>query len=216
MDNTLFDLVGAQISACQAVVEQLGYDDGDELFSYFLSPAHGFESHENIRQFMAERGLATDDSFTKACHWYEREKLRNITPYPGVADALQHIREEGLAMGIVTDAHSRDAVLRLEKTGLIRFFAGMVTYDMVQVRKPAPQPFLSALEMMRAGTADSLFVGDSPRRDLEPCRHLGIRTVYARYGDRFSATREYAGADFVIDGMEELRSIVTSLSEPVP
>jgi len=216
MDNTLFDLVGAQISACQAVVEQLGYDDGDELFSYFLSPVHGFESHENIRQFMEERGLETDGSFTKACHCYEREKLRNIIPYPGVADALKHIREEGLGMGIVTDAHSRDAVLRLEKTGLIRFFAGIVTYDMVQVKKPAPQPFLSALEMMRAGTADSLFIGDSPRRDLEPCRQLGIRTVYARYGDRFSAAREYAGADFVIDSMEELRSIIRNLLEPVP
>ncbi len=216
MDNTLFDLVGAQISACQTVVEQLGYDDGNELFSYFLAPAHGFESHENIRQFMTERGLGTDGSFTKACHCYETEKLRNITPYPGVADALQSIREQGLAMGIVTDAHSRDAVLRLEKTGLIRFFAGMVTYDMVQVKKPAPEPFLVALEMMRAGTADSLFIGDSPRRDLEPCRQLGIRTIYARYGDRFSATREYAGADFIIDGMEELSSIVRNLSAPAP
>ena len=107
-------------------------------------------------------------SFTKACHCYEREKLRNIIPYPGVADALQQIREQGLAMGIVTDAHSRDAVLRLEKTGLIRFFAGMVTYDMVQVRKPAQQPFLSALEIDKGRYADSLFVGDSPRRDLEP------------------------------------------------
>ena len=216
MDNTLFDLVGAQISACQAVVEELGYDDGNELFSHFLAPVHGFESHENIRQFMTERGLATDGSFTKACQCYEREKLRNIIPYPGVADALQHIREQGLAMGVVTDAHSRDAVLRLEKTGLIRFFAGMVTYDMVQVKKPAPQPFLFALEMMRAGTADSLFIGDSPRRDLEPCRHLGIRTVYARYGDRFSTTREYAGADFVIDSMEDLCPIVRNLSAPVP
>ena len=173
MDNTLFDLVGAQISACQAVVEQLGYDDGNELFSYFLTPVHGFESHENIRQFMTDRGLATDGRFTKACHCYEMEKIRHILPYPGVADALRHIRELGLPMGIVTDAHSRNAVLRLEKTGLIRFFSGMVTYDMVKVKKPAPEPFLFALEMMRAGTPDSLFIGDSPRRDLEPCRRAG-------------------------------------------
>ena len=36
MDNTLFDLVGAQIDACQAVVHHLGQDNGEEVFPYFL------------------------------------------------------------------------------------------------------------------------------------------------------------------------------------
>jgi len=48
MDNTLFDLVAAQVAACGEVVNHLGYDDGNELFRYFLSGVHGFESTENI------------------------------------------------------------------------------------------------------------------------------------------------------------------------
>ena len=114
-------------------------------------------------------------------------------------------------MGIVTDAHSRDATLRLEKTGLLPFFCCIVSYDMVKVKKPAPEPFLFALEMMNAGTDEAILIGDSPMRDIEPCRSLGIRTVYARYGDRFSHDRNNIHADFIIDAMGELPEILSVL-----
>jgi putative hydrolase of the HAD superfamily len=211
MDNTLFDLVAAQIAACQAVVRQFGHDDGEELFSYFLTPTHGFESHENIRQYMIERNIPLDGSFRKACQAYETIKLQHIFPYEGVTDTLQSLQTREYTMGIVTDAHSRDATLRLEKTGLLQFFCCMVTFDMVKVKKPAPEPFLFALEMMKASPDETLLVGDSPRRDIEPCRNLGIRTVYARYGDRFSRDRNSVAADFIIDTMSDLPEILCRL-----
>jgi putative hydrolase of the HAD superfamily len=211
MDNTLFDLVGAQIAACQAVVQQLGHDDGEELFSYFLTPAHGFESHENIRQYMNERSIPLDNLFRTACQIYETVKLQHIFAYEGVTNTLQSLHTREYNMGIVTDAHSRDATLRLEKTGLLQFFCCMVTYDMVKVKKPSPEPFLFALEMMKAGPHETVLIGDSPRRDIEPCRNLGIRTVYARYGDRFSRDRNSVAADFIIDAMGELPEILRRL-----
>jgi putative hydrolase of the HAD superfamily len=208
MDNTLFDLVEAQIAACQAVAEKLGYDNGKELFSYFLSPAHGFESHENIRQYMNERKIPVENLFREACQIYETVKLQHILPYEHVPEILHSLNTQGYAMGIVTDAHSRDATLRLEKTGLLPFFCSMVSFDMVKVKKPAHEPFLFALEMMKAHPSEVVLIGDSPRRDIEPCRDLGIRTVYARYGDRFSRDRTGIPADFIIDTMAELPEIL--------
>jgi putative hydrolase of the HAD superfamily len=213
MDNTLFDLVGAQIAACQAVVQQLGRDDGEELFSYFLTPTHGFESHENIHQYMNERSIPADGLYRQACRVYETVKLQHIYPYEGVAETLQSLQIQGYAMGIVTDAHSQDATLRLEKTGLLPFFCCMVSYDMVKVKKPAPEPFLFALEMMKAGTDEAILIGDSPRRDIEPGHFLGIRTVYARYGDRFSDDRSDIPADFVIDTIADLQEILHELEK---
>jgi putative hydrolase of the HAD superfamily len=212
MDNTLFDLVGAQIAACQAVVQQLGHDDGKELFSYFLTPAHGFESHENIGQYMNDRSMPVDGLFRQACRVYETVKLQHIYPYEGVAETLESLQSRGYYMAIVTDAHSRDATLRLEKTGLLPFFCCMVTYDMVKVKKPAPEPFLFALEMMKTGTDEAMLIGDSPRRDIEPGHILGIRTVYARYGDRFSDDRTPVPADFVIDAIADLPEILYGFS----
>jgi putative hydrolase of the HAD superfamily len=209
MDNTLFDLFEAQVAACQAVVHLVGNDDGNELFSYFLSPAHGYESHENIRQYMNERGIFVDEIFKKACRVYETEKLRHIVPYEGAAETLQLLQSLGYTMGIVTDAYSRDATLRLEKTRLLEFFCCMVSYDMVKVKKPDPAPFQFALEMLNAGPGETVLVGDSPRRDIEPSRNLGMRTVYARYGDRFSKDRITVIADYCIDSLRDLPEILS-------
>ncbi len=211
MDNTLFDLVGAQVAACDSVAHHLGHNDGDELFLYFLTGSHGFESTENIRQYMEERRIPINGMFEQACRIYAREKLRYITPYPGVRKTLAAIRKRGYAMAVVTDAEHTDATLRLEKCGLASFFDCMMTYDKVGVKKPAPDPFLAALDAVSARPEEALFIGDSPRRDIEPCKHLGIRTVYARYGDRFSKTRDPIGADFVIDCMDALLSIVADI-----
>ena len=208
MDNTLFDLVEAQIAACHAVVEHLGQDNGEELFSYFLSPAYGFESHENIRQYMNERNIPDENFFREACEVYETVKLQHITPYEGVTETLQFLYAQGYPMGIVTDALSGDATLRLEKTGLLPFFCCMVSYDLVKVKKPAHEPFLFALRMLKTSPSEAVLIGDSPRRDIEPCRYLGIRTVYARYGDRFSGDRSGVPADFIIDTMAELPEIL--------
>ena len=208
MDNTLFDLVEAQIAACQAVVELLGHENGKELFSYFLSPAHGFESHENIRHYMNDLNIPDEKKYRNACQVYETVKLQHIFPYNGVPETLQSLHAQGYPMGIVTDAYSRDATLRLEKSGLLPFFCCMVSFDMVKVKKPAHEPFLFALEMMKTSPSEAVLIGDSPRRDIEPCRHLGIRTVYARYGDRFSIDRTTVSADFVIDTITELPDIL--------
>ncbi|RPI39018.1 MAG: HAD family hydrolase [Methanoregulaceae archaeon] len=212
MDNTLFDLVGAQITACQEVTRSLGIPEENLLFPYFLRPLHGFESHENILDFMLDHRIPVPGSYDRARRIYEEEKIRHITPYPGVVETLVRIRDQGFPMGIVTDAHSRDAVMRLEKAGLLPFFCCMVTYDLVRVKKPAPDPFITALDMLQSMADEVLLVGDSPRRDIEPGRTLGIRTVYARYGDRFSDDRSSVQADYTIDTLAELPEILSRLS----
>lgn len=216
MDNTLFDLVGAQIAACHAVADYLGRPDGSALFDeYFMSDVRGFESHENIRDYLRDRSIPDNGNFHAACRIYETVKLDAVTPYTGVLPTLEKLRRDGFHMAIITDAHSRDATRRLERTGLLPFFDGMVSYDMVMVKKPAREPFLCALEMLRAGPEETVLIGDSPRRDIQPARELGMCTIYARYGDRFSNVRECPDADFIIDGMDELIPIIDSFS-PAP
>jgi putative hydrolase of the HAD superfamily len=213
MDNTLFDLVGAQMAACEAVTRSLGITEGNPLYPYFLRPLHGYESHENILDFIHDHGISVSGSCDSILRIYEQEKIRAITPYPGVIETLSRIRDQGLPMGIITDAHSRDAVRRLEKAHLISFFSCMVTYDLVQVKKPAPEPFILALDMLKSDADEVLLIGDSPRRDIEPAKSLGIRTVYARYGDRFSDDRSSVQADYTLDTMAELPEILASLTE---
>jgi len=214
MDNTLFDLVGAQMAACLEVTRSLGFTEENLLYPYFLRPLHGYESHENILDFIHDRRIPEPGSYDNARRIYEREKIRNISPYPGVVNTLNHFLDRGLPMGIITDAHSRDAVRRLEKAGLLSFFSCMVTYDLVGVKKPAPEPFLTALDMLQSTADEVLLVGDSPRRDIEPGKSLGFRTAYARYGDRFSDDRSSVRADYILDSIAELPGIIAFFADP--
>ena len=211
MDNTLFDLVGAQIASCHDVARYLGRDDGLDLFDYFLRPDHGFEAHENILDYLNDRNISPDGKFRQVCHIYETSKLGNIYPYFGVDKTLKHLVAAGYRLGVVTDAHSRDAVRRLEKAKLLHYFVGIVSYDMTGKKKPAHDPFLFALDMLKTEPSSTVLVGDSPRRDIEPCHELGIRSVYARYGDRFADDRSEVPADFIIDNMDELLTILDNL-----
>jgi putative hydrolase of the HAD superfamily len=214
MDNTLFDLVGAQMAACLAVSRSLGFTEENPLYPYFLRPVHGYEAHENILDFIRDRGMPETGSYENARRIYEQEKIHNIIPYTGVVDTLSHFRDLGLPMAIITDAHSRDAVRRLEKAGLLSFFSCMVTYDLVGVKKPGHEPFLAALDMLQSTADEVLLVGDSPRRDIEPGKSLGFRTAYARYGDRFSDDRSSVRADYILDSITELPEIISFFSAP--
>jgi putative hydrolase of the HAD superfamily len=208
MDNTLFDLYTAKMMACRAVTSLLGRGNADDLFSYFLRKVGGFEDPANIRDFMIEHGCYDPDLFSECTRVYDREKLIHITLYDGVSETLGLLKQEGFKMAVVTDAYGQQADLRLRHTGLGRFFDTVVTVEMTGSRKPSTLPFLYALLKLNARAEETVVVGDSPRRDIAPGNILGMRTVYARYGDRFSVMGEACGADYVLDDFRDLPGII--------
>jgi len=208
MDNTLFDLVFAKTRACRAVTGRMGVGNAEELFSYFLRKQGGFEDPENIRDYMADYSCYEEDLYLECVSIFHEVQTLNLTPYPGVEKTLALLKSSGFFMGIVTDAHLPNAMIRLEKTGLSRFFDPVITHEMTGAHKPSTLPFLCALVRMNARARETLLVGDSPRRDIAPGVILGMSTVYARYGDRFSRSTRDGGADHVIDSFPELLGIL--------
>ena len=208
MDNTLFDLYSSKTRACGEVTRRLGVGNAGELFAYFLRKQGGFEDPENIRDFMKDHSCYDPGLYMECVSLYREEKIRNLVPYPGVEDTLSLLKSSGFRMGVVTDAHHPDASLRLGKTGLSRFFDPVVTHEMTGAHKPSTLPFLLALVRMNAIAKETLLVGDSPRRDIAPGVILGMRTVYARYGDRFSRPTMAGGADHAIDSFTDLLGIL--------
>ncbi len=208
MDNTLFDLVHAKTMACRRVTATLGAGDPGELFSYFLRRQGGFDDPENIRDFMLDHSCYERGLFWECTSVYREIQTRNLTPYPGVERTLALLASAGFRLGIVTDAWRADATTRLEATGLSPFFDHVVTHEMTGAHKPSSLPFLLALVRLNATAREALLVGDSPRRDIAPAGILGMCTVYARYGDRFSQPKSDGGADHAIDSFPELLEIL--------
>lgn len=214
MDNTLFDLVAAKFEACRVITKELGEGSPHLLFSYFLRRTRGFEDPGNIRDFMVDTGTFSDEAYAWSAAAYRDVKLSNIEPYPGIPETLLTLQKEGYPLVLVTDADGRDALPRLEKSGLRERFSHVITHDMTWEKKPSHIPFLYALKS--AGippdeAGDTVFIGDSPRRDIAPARKIGMHTVYARYGDRFSSARSDGGAHFILDDIRELPVLLEHL-----
>ncbi|MDW7733043.1 MAG: HAD family hydrolase [Methanolobus sp.] len=184
MDNTLFDFVEAKMFACTAIVEHLGKGDAHELFSYFRRGMHGFESIENISDYMKDRGLFSESSFLECCNIYEKEKIRSVELYPGVRNTIMELRSMDIMLGILTDAEMKNAKARLEKVGLYDCFDSHFTFDITGWKKPSHRAFMHALRSMGLQPHETLFVGDSLRRDIMPSKQLGMVAAYAVYGDR--------------------------------
>lgn len=213
MDNTLFDFVDAKIRACQAIVDHIGCGKALELFQYFRRPGCGFEDWNNIEDYISEIGMYSLSMYDQCCQIYEAEKLRAVNPYPNTLLTLRELKNMGLKIAILTDAHSTNAKKRLEKTGLSKHLDELFSADITGSSKPSHHTFLFALEALGVQPCETLFVGDSLRRDIEPSKTLGMLTAYAAYGDKNKdkyKRSESICPDFVLHDIREVLNILGS------
>lgn len=218
MDNTLFDFVAVKLIACREILSYLG--DGDksfekdpaELFRYFLRGTYGFEDYENIRDYMQERKLFTDEGYRDCCKIYDREKLQNLELYPGVVDTLEKLKKFGFRLAIITDADRYHARARLTRVGLLNCFELLVSADMTGTKKPDPAHFLFALDAFGLKPEESLVVGDSIKRDMVPARRLGLKTAYASYGDWRPEEKTEQCFDFQLNTFQDLIKYIHMLN----
>jgi putative hydrolase of the HAD superfamily len=112
----------------------------------------------------------------------------------------------GLKLAVVSDAPAREAWLRLCYLNFHHIFDQVITYDDTGQRKPHEAPFRKALELLDVTPPEALMVGDWPERDVVGAAKVGMKTVFARYGDTFGTHNSEATYD--IDDISQLIDIV--------
>ena len=75
------------------------------------------------------------------------------------------MRDRGLKLAVVTDAHNGNALKRLKKAGSYEFFDAVISGDMSGKAKPSPKPFLLGMSNLGMSAGETILVGDSIRRD---------------------------------------------------
>jgi HAD superfamily hydrolase (TIGR01509 family) len=122
---------------------------------------------------------------------------------PGVARLLEEAAAEGLRLAIVTTTSPEnvDALLRhgLGAAAGERFEA-IVAGDAVAAKKPAPDAYLLALELLRLDPRDCLALEDSGN-GLRAALAAGVPTLVTV--SEFAARDDFSGAAAVVDGLGE-------------
>jgi len=209
MDNTLFDFVHAKVQACSAVVDKIGVGDSYEMLSYFLRGIYGFENLENIEDYLKEKYVFSEPLFEECCCIYENVKVENVSLYDGVRETIESVKEMDCSFIIVTDADTENAFRRMKRVGLADLVDDVIAYDMSGIKKPDLGAFKFALNRADAKAEESLFIGDSLRRDIAPAKEIGMTTAYAAYGDRNDHDRDfYFEPDYALNHISEIIDIL--------
>ena len=137
---------------------------------------------------------------------YRRAKEASLLPYPQVISTLFKLAKRGLKLGVVSDAPSREAWLRLCYLSLHNVFDEVVTFTDTGKRKPDPEPLKEILRRLDVTADEALMVGDWPERDVAGAAAVGMKTVFARYGDTFDTVD--SGADYEIDDFDDILGII--------
>lgn len=208
LDNTLIDFVSAQVGACSAVVSRLGRGNKLDLLDMFVRSRGQYESHAIIADYMAKLGTFDPDLFFECCEAYDCTKNELTKPYEGIAELLAALKGRGIMLGIVTNARRVNAEIRLERTGLKKYFDAIVTADDTERVKPDPHQLLIALGRMGIKPDEALFVGDSIQRDIKAAKKIGMATAYAKYGDCNFFEERDESPDYVLDSPLDLLGII--------
>ncbi|MFH1008731.1 MAG: HAD-IA family hydrolase [Candidatus Latescibacterota bacterium] len=213
LDNTLVDFMRMKENAIHAAVDAM-IDAGLELSKeaakaklYRIYDQEGIEYQNVFDQFLQdELGVIDYKIHASGIVAYRRAREAALVLYPHANLTLMELAKRGLKLAVLSDAPRLPAWLRLSYLQLQHTFDFVITFDDTGARKPSPIPFEKALSLLKVSPQDALMVGDWPERDMVGAKQVGIRTVFARYGDTFG-TKD-SGADFEVDDIREIVAIV--------
>lgn len=137
---------------------------------------------------------------------YRAAREAALKPYPKVFPTLIELIKYGLKLAVVSDAPAREAWLRLSYINFQHLFDVVITYEDTYQRKPSPAPFNLALQKLGLKADECLMIGDWAERDVVGAKAVGMKTVFARYGDTFNTINP--GSDYDISCISELIYII--------
>lgn len=213
LDNTLVDFLLLKRRAVDAAVLamidaglEIDYNEAVKKINEIYD-REGIEYQQVFDHFLKEVYGKIDYKIISAgVVAYRKAREAALKPYPKVFPSLIELIKMGLKLAVVSDAPAKEAWLRLSYINFHHLFDVVITFDDSHERKPSPVPFNMALKKLNLRADECLMIGDWAERDMVGARAVGMKTVFARYGDTFNTVNPES--DYDINSISELIDIV--------
>lgn len=130
----------------------------------------------------------------------------NSRLYPGVQQALDGLRAQGVKLAVVTNKESRYTDVVMQAHGLHACVDMVISGDTLTSKKPNPAGIESCLAQFGVRPERALFVGDSSI-DVATARNAGITVWVLPYGYNMGQPIEVCDADRLITTCAELLAL---------
>jgi beta-phosphoglucomutase family hydrolase len=187
---------------------QAGYTDAD-----YFAHVDGKPRYDGVRDFLTSRGIAAPDDLVHELGDRKNEAFNEVlerdgvTAYPGSVALLDHLRDLGSRLAVVSSSANAPSVL--DAAGLADRFETVVSGAVAKERglpgKPAPDTFEYAAQLLGATPATSVVLEDAVS---------GVRAGRAGEFGLVVGVDRGAGVDTLTDAGADL--VVADLQELVP
>lgn len=132
--------------------------------------------------FRVDQGDARFKSYyDRLIDTYKANIDRETRLFDGMEGVLDHLEARGIPWGVVTNKPSWLTDPLMDRLGLARRAACVVSGDTTANRKPHPEPILFACGKAESSPDEALYVGDA-ERDIRAGRDAGAVTLAALFG----------------------------------
>lgn len=225
LDNTLYDWVtyfassfGAMVKALAnvlAVDEELLLDEFKAVHQRHGSSEHPFAIFELPsvqRRFPNATRAELLQELQSPIEAFRAAREKHLVLYPGVANTLETLRDEGVIIVAHTEAVAVHACYRLTRLNVVSCFRHIYALDgklephpnpergaeltpppdLIRViprseRKPNPELLRDICSREGVRVQDTFYVGDSLTRDVSMAKTAGVTAIWAKYGTRYDA-----------------------------
>ncbi len=109
-------------------------------------------------------------------------------------------------LAVVTNGLASAQYSRLKAAGLDDFFETVVVSETVGYAKPAPEIFYHALEKLKVGATEVLYIGDSLKYDYAGAKRVGIDFCY--YNRKRETIPEDVQPKFVVEVLLDVLKVI--------
>jgi beta-phosphoglucomutase len=171
----------------------------------------GYDDVGAFSAIAADQGVALSADRVAAFVARKAERLEALEGhvsvlFPGAVEAVGRLAE-WYPLAIASGALKAEILRVLERERLASFFAVVVAAEDTPSSKPAPDPYLCAVDRLRSATGAALACSEcvaieDSRWGLESARAAGLRTIAITH--TYSADALSGSADTIIPGLDRL------------
>lgn len=180
LDGTLADTAPDLAYALNRTLEQNGREP---LRFEEIRPqvSHGGAALIRLGFQIDQRHLHFKTYYDQLIDIYQENIDRETRLFEGMAQVLCHLEAAGVPWGVVTNKPSWLTNPLMNRLGLSKRAACIVSGDTTDNRKPHPEPILFACNLTQRLPSECLYIGDA-ERDIEAGRNAGVVTLTALFG----------------------------------
>lgn len=120
---------------------------------------------------------ASDDLIDMLSEEYINLLPSNNHLFDGAIELLEYLQPK-YELHIITNGFEEVQSLKLEKSGIKKYFNKIITSESVGVKKPNPRVFEFALETATANADNSVMIGDNLEADIIGALNCGIKSIH--------------------------------------